>query len=136
MAALAGSIARATRAALFAIGVDQRNFEDLGKQLEALTALVETRQPKYASRSPIPSSSHRKKRAILQGLMPRVAPTREVQSLAFLLLDAAASPPCPPSHAPTKKCAMRQVGTRPRHGEIGATRSTWPRKPKSDRFSN
>ena len=35
MAALAGSIARRYARALFAIGVDQRNFEALGSELEA-----------------------------------------------------------------------------------------------------
>ena len=86
MAALAGSIARRYARALFAIGVDQRNFEALGSELEALAVLwnqaVDVRQ---SLSNPIFKLSQ--KRAILQGLLPRVAPTREVQSLALLLLE-------------------------------------------------
>ena len=86
MAALAGSIARRYARALFAIGVDKRNFEALGSELQSLAALwneaVDLRQ---SLSNPIFKLSQ--KRAILQGLLPRVAPTREVQSLAFLLLE-------------------------------------------------
>jgi ATP synthase, F1 delta subunit len=86
MAALAGSIARRYARALFAIGVDKRNFEDLGKELEALAALWnEATEMRQSLSNPIFKSSQ--KRAILHGLLPRVAPTREVQSLAFLLLE-------------------------------------------------
>ena len=86
MAALAGSIARRYARALFAIGVDKRNFEALGSELESLAALwneaVDLRQ---SLSNPIFKRSQ--KRAILQGLLPRVAPTRDVQSLALLLLE-------------------------------------------------
>jgi len=86
MAALAGSIARRYARALFAIGVDQRSFEALGKELEALAALWnEATEMRQSLSNPIFKSSQ--KRAILQALLPRVAPTREVQSLAFLLLE-------------------------------------------------
>jgi F-type H+-transporting ATPase subunit delta len=86
MAALAGSIARRYARALFAIGVDQSDFETLGSELDALAVLwnqaVEVRQ---SLSNPIFKLSQ--KRAILQGLLLRVAPTREVQSLALLLLE-------------------------------------------------
>jgi F-type H+-transporting ATPase subunit delta len=86
MAALAGSIARRYARALFSIGVDQRNFEVLGGELDALAALwTEATEVRQSLSNPIFKSSQ--KRAILQGLLPRVAPTREVQSLAFLLLE-------------------------------------------------
>jgi F-type H+-transporting ATPase subunit delta len=86
MAALAGSIARRYASALFAIGVDQRNFEALGKELEALAALWnEATEMRQSLSNPIFKPSQR--RAILQGLLPQVAPTREVQSLAYLLLE-------------------------------------------------
>jgi len=86
MTALAGSIARRYARALFAIGVDQRSFEALGKELEALAALWnEATEMRQSLSNPIFKSSQ--KRAILQALLPRVAPTREVQSLAFLLLE-------------------------------------------------
>jgi F-type H+-transporting ATPase subunit delta len=86
MAALAGSIARRYARALFAIGVDQRSFESLGKELEALAALWnEATEMRQSLSNPIFRPSQ--KRAILQGLLPQVAPTREVQNLAFLLLE-------------------------------------------------
>ena len=86
MTALAGSIARRYARALFAIGVDQRSFEALGKELEALAALWnEATEMRQSLSNPIFKLSQ--KRAILQGLLPRVAPTREVQSLALLLLE-------------------------------------------------
>jgi F-type H+-transporting ATPase subunit delta len=86
MAALAGSIARRYARALFAIGVDKRNFEALGSELEALAALWnEATEMRQSLSNPIFRPTQ--KRAILQGLLPQVAPTREVQSLAFLLLE-------------------------------------------------
>ncbi|MGB8297254.1 MAG: ATP synthase F1 subunit delta [Polyangia bacterium] len=86
MAALAGSIARRYARALFAIGVDKRSFEALGSELEALAALWnEATEMRQSLSNPIFRSTQ--KRAILQGLLPQVAPTREVQSLAFLLLE-------------------------------------------------
>jgi len=86
MAALAGSIARRYARALFAIGVDRRNFETLGSELESLAALwTEAVDVRQSLSNPIFKLSQ--KRAILQGLLPRVAPTREVQSLALLLLE-------------------------------------------------
>ena len=86
MAALAGSIARRYARALFAIGVDKRNFETLGSELESLAALwTEAVDVRQSLSNPIFKLSQ--KRAILQGLLPRVAPTREVQSLALLLLE-------------------------------------------------
>jgi len=86
MAALAGSIARRYARALFAIGVDKRNFEALGKELDAMAALWnEATDIRQSLSNPIFKLSQ--KRAILQGLLPQVAPTREVQSLALLLLE-------------------------------------------------
>ena len=86
MAALAGSIARRYARAIFAIGVDKRDFEALGSELEAIAALWNLATDIRQSLSnPIFKLSQ--KRAILQGLLPQVAPTREVQSLALLLLE-------------------------------------------------
>jgi F-type H+-transporting ATPase subunit delta len=86
MAALAGSIARRYARALFAIGVDKSNFETLGRELESLAALwTEAAEVRQSLSNPIFKPSQ--KRALLLGLLPRVAPTREVQSLALLLLE-------------------------------------------------
>ena len=86
MAALAGSISRRYARALFAIGVDKLNFEALGGELDALAALWnDATDIRQSLSNPIFKPSQ--KRAILQELLPRVAPTREVQSLALLLLE-------------------------------------------------
>ena len=86
MAALAGSIARRYARALFAIGVDKHNFEMLGNELNALAVLWNgSEEIRQSLCNPVFKPSQ--KRAILQSLLPRVAPTREVQSLALLLLD-------------------------------------------------
>jgi F-type H+-transporting ATPase subunit delta len=86
MAALAGSIARRYARALFAIGVDKANFEMLGGELEALAALWnQAAEVRQALSNPIFKPSQ--KRAILLRLLPRVAPTREVQNLTLLLLE-------------------------------------------------
>jgi F-type H+-transporting ATPase subunit delta len=86
MAALAGSIARRYARAIFAIGVDKRDFEALGSELEAIAALWnQATDIRQSLSNPIFKLSQ--KRAILQGLLPQVAPTREVQSLALLLLE-------------------------------------------------
>ena len=86
MAALAGSIARRYARALFAIGTDNRNFEVLGRELDALVALWNGSEDIRRSLcNPVFKPSQ--KRSILQSLLPRVAPTREVQNLALLLLE-------------------------------------------------
>ena len=86
MAVLGGSIARRYAKAIFAIAVDQGNFELLGRQLNELAALwKESPDLRQTLENPVFKLSH--KRAVLQGLMPRLAPARQVQSLALLLLE-------------------------------------------------
>jgi F-type H+-transporting ATPase subunit delta len=86
MAALGGSVARRYAKAIFAIGVEKGNFELLGRQLNELADLwrdsLELRQ---TLENPVFKQSQ--KRMVLQGLMPRVAPARQVQSVALLLLE-------------------------------------------------
>jgi F-type H+-transporting ATPase subunit delta len=86
MAALGGSVARRYARALFAIGVDHGTFEILGRQLGEVAALwKESAELRQTLVNPMFKLSQ--KRAVLQGLMPRLAPARPVQSLALLLLE-------------------------------------------------
>jgi F-type H+-transporting ATPase subunit delta len=86
MAALGGSVARRYAKAIFAIGVEHGTFEILSRQLNELASLwnasAELRQ---TLENPVFKLSQ--KRAVLQGLMPRLAPARHLQSLALLLLE-------------------------------------------------
>jgi F-type H+-transporting ATPase subunit delta len=86
MATMGGSVARRYAKAIFAIGEDKGNFEILGRQLSELADLwKESEALRQTLENPVFKLSQ--KRAILQGLMPRLAPARQVQSLALLLLD-------------------------------------------------
>lgn len=84
--ALKGSVARRYARALFDIGVAKGNFEALGTELENLATLYrDSAELRQALQNPIFKPSQ--KRAILEALLPRVAPTRLVQSFALLLLE-------------------------------------------------
>jgi F-type H+-transporting ATPase subunit delta len=86
MAALGGSIPRRYAKAIFEIAVDLGNFELLGRQLNELAALwKDSAELRQTLENPIFKLSQ--KRAVLQGLMPRLAPARQVQSLVLLLLE-------------------------------------------------
>jgi F-type H+-transporting ATPase subunit delta len=82
----AGSVSRRYARALFSIGVDRGSFEQLGKELEGFADLwsgsTELRQ---ALENPVFKPSE--KRAVLQSLLPRVAPTADVQKFILLLLE-------------------------------------------------
>ena len=86
MAALGGSIPRRYAKALFEIAVDLGNFELLGRQLNELSSLW-TDSPELRETLENPVFKQSQKRAVLQSLMPRLAPARQVQSLALLLLE-------------------------------------------------
>jgi F-type H+-transporting ATPase subunit delta len=86
MAALSGSVARRYAKAIFAIGVEKGVFELMGRQLSELAELWnESEALRQTLENPIFNLAQ--KRAVLQGLMPRVAPARQLQSLALLLLE-------------------------------------------------
>jgi F-type H+-transporting ATPase subunit delta len=86
MATMGGSVARRYAKAIFAIGEDKGNFEILGRQLSELADLwKESEALRQTLVNPVFKLSQ--KRAVLQGLMPRLAPARQVQSLALLLLE-------------------------------------------------
>jgi F-type H+-transporting ATPase subunit delta len=86
MAAMGGSVARRYARAIFALGVEQGTFEILGRQLNELAALWKD-APELRQTLENPVFKLSQKRAVLQGLMPRLAPARQVQSLALLLLE-------------------------------------------------
>ena len=86
MAAMAGSVSRRYARALFSIGVDRGNFEQLGKELDAVAELWEgAPELREALANPVFKTSE--KRAVLQSLLPRVAPTADVQKFVLLLLE-------------------------------------------------
>jgi F-type H+-transporting ATPase subunit delta len=86
MAALSGSIARRYARALFQIGVDNGTEEALGQELADLAELfAQSAELRQALENPVFKPSE--KRAILEKLLPRVAPSRSVQSFALLLLQ-------------------------------------------------
>jgi F-type H+-transporting ATPase subunit delta len=86
MAALGGSVARRYARAIFAIGEDNGLFELMGRQLNELASLWKgSADLRQTLENPVFKVSQKK--SVLQGLLPRVAPARQVQSLALLLLE-------------------------------------------------
>ena len=86
MAVMGGSVARRYARALFGIGVDAGKFEALGDELGVLAALwSESDELRQALENPI--FRPEQKRAVLQSILPKVAPTPEVQRFVLLLLD-------------------------------------------------
>ena len=86
MAGMGGSVSRRYARALFSIGVDRGNFEQLGKELDAFSDLwTGSTELREAIANPVFKASE--KRAVLQSLLPRVAPTADVQRFVLLLLD-------------------------------------------------
>jgi F-type H+-transporting ATPase subunit delta len=86
MAAMGGSVARRYAKALFAIGVEKGTFEILGRQLNELATLWKE-SPALRQTLGNPVFKLTQKRAVLQSLLPRIAPARQVQSLTLLLLE-------------------------------------------------
>jgi F-type H+-transporting ATPase subunit delta len=86
MAALGGSVARRYARALFEIAVERGLIETLGNELEALaTTFAESLELRQTLLNPVFKTSH--KRAILEKILPRLAPHRLMQSFALLLVE-------------------------------------------------
>ena len=86
MAVMGGSVARRYARALFGIGVDAGKFEALGEELGDLATLWnQSDELRDALDNPVFKSEQ--KRAVLENILPRVAPTPEVQRFVLLLLD-------------------------------------------------
>ena len=86
MAVMGGSVARRYARALFGIGLDAGKFEALGDELAELAALwTGSDELRQALENPVFKPDE--KRAVLQTILPRIAPTPEVQRFVLLLLD-------------------------------------------------
>jgi F-type H+-transporting ATPase subunit delta len=86
MAVMGGSVARRYARALFGIGVDAGKFEALGDELGELATLWnQSDELRQALENPVFRPSE--KRAVLERILPQVAPTPEVQRFVLLLLD-------------------------------------------------
>jgi len=86
MAVLGGSVARRYARALFGIGVDAGKFEALGDELGELASLLnQSDELRQALENPV--FRPEQKRAVMQSILPRVAPTPEVQRFVLLLLE-------------------------------------------------
>jgi F-type H+-transporting ATPase subunit delta len=90
----AGSVSRRYARALFSIGVDRGNFEQLGKELDAVAELW-TGSPELREAVANPVFKASEKRAVMETLLPRVAPTADVQKFVLLLLDRGRLPSVP-----------------------------------------
>ena len=86
MAVMGGSVARRYARALFGIGLDAGKFEALGNELTGLAALWnESDELRMALENPV--FRPEEKRAVLERILPQVAPTPEVQRFVLLLLE-------------------------------------------------
>ncbi len=86
MAVMGGSVARRYARALFGIGVDAGKFEALGDELGELATLWnESDELRQTLENPVFQPSE--KRKVLESILPRVAPTPEVQRFVLLLLE-------------------------------------------------
>lgn len=86
MAAFGGSVARRYARALFGMGVDAGNYETLGRELgDFATLWSASPELRHALENPVFKPTE--KRAVLEGLLPRVAPTNTVQRFVLLLME-------------------------------------------------
>lgn len=86
MAVMGGSVARRYARALFGIGLDAGKFEALGEELDGLAGLWrESDELRQALENPVFGAAE--KRAVLESILPKVAPTPEVQRFVLLLLE-------------------------------------------------
>jgi F-type H+-transporting ATPase subunit delta len=86
MAAYGGSVARRYARALFDIGVSKGSYESLGGELAELAATYQG-SPELRQTLENPVFKLGQRRGILEKILPRVAPSREVTSFALLLLE-------------------------------------------------
>lgn len=86
MASFGGSVARRYARALFDIGVSKGSYEVLGNELGELAATYEG-SPELRQTLENPVFKLDQRRGILEKILPRVAPSKEVRSFALLLLE-------------------------------------------------
>src|SRR4029078_12880307 len=86
MAVMGGSGGRRYSRALFGIGVDAGKFEALGAELGSLATLWnESDELRQALENSVLRPDE--ERAVLEKILPQVAPTPEVQRFVLLLLE-------------------------------------------------
>jgi len=83
---IAGSIPRRYAKALLAIGVEKKNYEKLGSEVAAFARLL-VEHAVLRDTLENPSHPQSKRKAIVQSLIDRLAPTPTVKSFLLLLLD-------------------------------------------------
>jgi F-type H+-transporting ATPase subunit delta len=86
MAAFGGSIARRYARAIFEIGTEKGLYEAFATELDALAGIYAgAADLQMALENPVFKLDQR--RSLLEKILPRVAPSREVRTFALLLLD-------------------------------------------------
>lgn len=86
MAAMGGSVARRYARALFGIGESKNSFEAFGFELASLAEVYEgAHDLRQALENPVFQLDQRKR--VMGGLLPRLAPSPDVQRFAYLLLE-------------------------------------------------
>jgi F-type H+-transporting ATPase subunit delta len=86
MAAFGGSIARRYARAIFEIGTEKGLYEAFATELDALAGIYAgAGDLQQALENPVFKLDQR--RSLLEKILPRVAPSREVRTFALLLLD-------------------------------------------------
>lgn len=86
MASFGGPVARRYARAIFDIGASKGLYEAFATEIEALAA-VYTGAPELRQALENPVFKLDQRRAILEKILPRVAPSREVRTFALLLLE-------------------------------------------------
>jgi F-type H+-transporting ATPase subunit delta len=132
MAAMGGSVSRRYAKAIFAIGEDKGNFEILGRQLKRTGRPVEGTRTEFRQTLENPVFKLSQKRAVLQSHHAPLAPARQVQSLALLLLERGRIANLPAvARAYEEMCDEKLGRVRARFCRPGL--STSPAKPRSAR---
>jgi F-type H+-transporting ATPase subunit delta len=86
MASFGGSVARRYAHAIFDIGTSKGLYEAFATEIDALAA-VYTSSPELQQTLENPVFKLDQRRSILEKILPRVAPSREVRNFALLLLE-------------------------------------------------
>ena len=86
MASFGGSVARRYARAIFDIGVAKGLYEAFATELDDLAAIY-AGAPELREALENPVFTKPERRAVLEKILPRVAPSREVRTFALLLLD-------------------------------------------------
>jgi F-type H+-transporting ATPase subunit delta len=86
MASFGGSVARRYAQAIFEIGTSKGLYEAFATEIDALAAVYAS-SPELRQTLENPVFKLDQRRSILEKILPRVAPSREVRNFALLLLE-------------------------------------------------